>query len=294
MVVKIIKFPNGSARHAANLDKELYFLTNLYKKSNLYFLKYYTCARYQDSDTKVFLVTEKMDQPLSYGKFKRELETMNLYTKLEILLMVTRALRFLESYKITHLDVKPGNIMINKVNEVWVPKLIDYGLIKKHGQPNKNSTAYYMDPASTETSARSDIYSLVMTFEDILTNFDTLRRVREYANKQEGEGEKIDLAKYRPYTVSLIQANLEIMKEKRNLGIDPSMKDQIAVYEMINNVVSYPKEHTLTLTVIRNTLEQIIRGNKPESIYLTENLHQLEALVLKSKESDVYSQNLLK
>lgn len=51
-------------------------------------------------------------------------KTLSLLSKMYLLLSITMGLRYLETYNVVHLDVKPNNIMIAPGLNV---KIIDFG-----------------------------------------------------------------------------------------------------------------------------------------------------------------------
>ena len=52
------------------------------------------------------------------------METISLWTKICLLLNLVHALRFLTNYKISHLDLKPINVIVCRK---LITKLIDFG-----------------------------------------------------------------------------------------------------------------------------------------------------------------------
>ena len=51
-------------------------------------------------------------------------ETISLWTKMCILLNIVHGLRYLTSYEVVHLDIKPINVIVYKQ---LMTKIIDYG-----------------------------------------------------------------------------------------------------------------------------------------------------------------------
>ena len=94
---------------------------------------------------------------------------------------IGEALEYLHSCHMTHLDVKPANIMIRYSDNL--PILIDFGLSKNYDQegrpttttntmglsPGYSPTEQYVMTASNGFSPRSDLYSLAATYYNILT-----------------------------------------------------------------------------------------------------------------------------
>ena len=96
------------------------------------------------------------------------------------ILKVADALRFVHQHKITHLDVKPENILLSDKDEPW---LIDFGLSKQYDVQTGEQTSstplgyspgyapieQYMAGGAGTFSPESDIYSLGATFFKLLT-----------------------------------------------------------------------------------------------------------------------------
>lgn len=93
---------------------------------------------------------------------------------------IGRALEYLHANHMTHLDVKPANIMVSQEN---VPILIDFGLSKNYDtagapttttgplgvSPGFSPTEQYMLSGNTGFSPKSDLYSLAATLYYLLT-----------------------------------------------------------------------------------------------------------------------------
>ena len=96
------------------------------------------------------------------------------------ILKVADALRFVHQHKITHLDVKPENILLSDKDEPW---LIDFGLSKQYDVETGKQTSstplgyspgfapieQFMTGGAGTFSPESDIYSLGATFFKLLT-----------------------------------------------------------------------------------------------------------------------------
>ena len=96
------------------------------------------------------------------------------------ILKIAKALRFVHEHKMTHLDVKPANILLNANNEPW---LIDFGLSKQYDYSTGQATSHtplgisngyapieqYDPEAAGIFSPEMDIYSLGATFFNLLT-----------------------------------------------------------------------------------------------------------------------------
>ena len=62
---------------------------------------------------------------INLGIFLQRMEnSLSLKTKIYIMYLLTQSLRYLKSYQIVHLDLKPGNVMMCPNLEI---KLIDFG-----------------------------------------------------------------------------------------------------------------------------------------------------------------------
>ena len=96
------------------------------------------------------------------------------------ILKVAKALRFVHQHKMTHLDVKPANILLSANDE---PLLIDFGLSKQYDYSTGKATSHtplgisngyapieqYDPEAAGLFSPEMDIYALGATFFNLLT-----------------------------------------------------------------------------------------------------------------------------
>jgi serine/threonine-protein kinase len=133
-------------------------------------------------------------------------ERLSIRERLELFVLVCRAVQHAHQKGIIHRDLKPSNILVTLHDGVPVPKVIDFGVAKATGQSLTERTIYtaftqlvgtplYMSPEQVELSGldvdtRSDIYSLGVLLYELLTGttpydseilkkaaFDEMRRI---------------------------------------------------------------------------------------------------------------------
>ena len=133
-------------------------------------------------------------------------ERLSIRERLELFVLVCRAVQHAHQKGIIHRDLKPSNILVTLHDGVPVPKVIDFGIAKATGQSLTDKTVYtafaqlvgtplYMSPEQVELSGlgidtRSDIYSLGVLLYELLTGttpfdsetlklaaFDEMRRI---------------------------------------------------------------------------------------------------------------------
>ena len=112
-------------------------------------------------------------------------EQLSIRERLELFVLVCRAVQHAHQKGIIHRDLKPSNILVTLHDGVPVPKVIDFGVAKATGQSLTDKTLYtafaqlvgtplYMSPEQVELSGldidtRSDIYSLGVLLYELLT-----------------------------------------------------------------------------------------------------------------------------
>jgi serine/threonine protein kinase/tetratricopeptide (TPR) repeat protein len=133
-------------------------------------------------------------------------ERLSIRERLELFVLVCRAVQHAHQKGLIHRDLKPSNILVTLHDGVPVPKVIDFGIAKATGHALTDKTVYtafhqlvgtplYMSPEQVELSGldvdtRSDIYSLGVLLYELLTGttpfdaetlrkaaFDELRRI---------------------------------------------------------------------------------------------------------------------
>jgi eukaryotic-like serine/threonine-protein kinase len=133
-------------------------------------------------------------------------QRLSISERLELFVLVCRAVQHAHQKGIIHRDLKPSNILVTVIDGAAVPKIIDFGVAKAMGQSLTERTIYtafqqfvgtplYMSPeqadlAGMDVDTRSDIYSLGVLLYELLTGttpfdqdtfrraaFDELRRI---------------------------------------------------------------------------------------------------------------------
>lgn len=133
-------------------------------------------------------------------------ENLPVPERLELFVLVCRAVQHAHQKGVIHRDLKPSNVMVTVVDGVPVPKVIDFGVAKATGGGLTERTLFtgfhqlvgtplYMSPeqadlSSADVDTRSDIYALGVLLYELLTGstpfdaetlrkaaFDEMRRI---------------------------------------------------------------------------------------------------------------------
>jgi non-specific serine/threonine protein kinase/serine/threonine-protein kinase len=133
-------------------------------------------------------------------------ERLSVPERLELFVLVCRAVQHAHQKGIIHRDLKPSNTLVTIIDGAAVPKVIDFGVAKATGPSLTDRTVYtafhqfvgtplYMSPEQADLSGmdidtRSDIYSLGVLLYELMTAttpfdqetfrtaaFDELRRI---------------------------------------------------------------------------------------------------------------------
>ncbi|SIN94103.1 WD40 repeat [Singulisphaera sp. GP187] len=110
---------------------------------------------------------------------------LSIRERLDLFIRVCRAVQHAHQKGIIHRDLKPSNVLVTRIDNVAVPKVIDFGIAKATGPALTDKTLVtgftqlvgtplYMSPEQVEFSGididtRSDIYALGVLLYELLT-----------------------------------------------------------------------------------------------------------------------------
>lgn len=134
---------------------------------------------YVELDDDLFLIMEYVEGLELTGLLESLTAPLSIDRGKQIMLKVLSAFSYAHKNGVVHRDVKPSNIIISANDDV---KVLDFGIAKLVGDSQFNltktgtqvGTVYYMSPEQVkakELDQRSDIYSLGVTFYELLTGF---------------------------------------------------------------------------------------------------------------------------
>lgn len=119
-------------------------------------------------------------------------ERLPLHRRLDLFVVVCRAVHHAHQKGIIHRDIKPSNILVTMIDGLPVPKIIDFGIAKATGASLTDNTVYtrfnqlvgtpaYMSPeqaalSGVDIDTRSDIYSLGVVLYELLTGTTPIQR----------------------------------------------------------------------------------------------------------------------
>jgi len=157
---------------------------------------------------------------------------------LSIFTQLLSALSYVHSFAIIHRDIKPKNILIDKSGKV---KLTDFGIAKSQYSHVKTSTGGYLGaPAYSSPEqmdgltldARSDIYSLGITFYEMLSGVTPFSSISiPNLIKEKFTGKYRQIGTYRPDVPSYIISVID-----KCIAVNP--KDRFGSVEEIVNALN--------------------------------------------------------
>lgn len=110
---------------------------------------------------------------------------MNLQERLQLFIRICQAVQHAHVKGVLHRDLKPTNILVEKVDQSYSPKLIDFGISRSIDRPKELDALFtqqseilgtpaYMSPEQTlggnaDLDIRSDVYALGIILYELLT-----------------------------------------------------------------------------------------------------------------------------
>jgi tRNA A-37 threonylcarbamoyl transferase component Bud32 len=143
---------------------------------------------FQDSDEEYFyLVTELIPHGDLRDFLERSPKPLPIKEALDLALGIARGLAAIHEQGVAHLDLKPRNILMDRKDDQWIPKIADFGLARSSGSRGLNQSASpgYAAPEqldwSQEPGPKSDLFSFGMIFYELLTG----KKVTDAGNANE-------------------------------------------------------------------------------------------------------------
>ncbi|MCA9565380.1 MAG: serine/threonine protein kinase, partial [Myxococcales bacterium] len=144
-----------------------------------------------EEDKLVAIVMEYIEGETLHSFIQRHPEPAPLTKAVGIMLRLLSGLGVAHDEGIVHRDIKPGNVLLAHSSQGIIPKLCDFGIAKVESNRGmtvtgtKMGTLHYMapeqfkDPRSVD--ARADLYSIGITFFELLTRHLPFDSDNEYA-----------------------------------------------------------------------------------------------------------------
>ncbi len=140
----------------------------------------------------VAIVMEYVEGETLHHFIQRQTRPAEMRKCVDIMLRLLAGLAVVHEQGIVHRDIKPGNVLLGRSDDGVIPKLCDFGIAKvdsaKRGltvSGTQMGTLHYMAPEQFQDAgsvdARADIYSLGVTFFEMLTGRLPFDSDNEYA-----------------------------------------------------------------------------------------------------------------
>ena len=169
VAIKRLRMANPGSRQAAWFEVERQVLAQM---------QHPNIAQLFDAgslpDGSAYLAMEYIDgEPLT--RWCRE-HKVALRDRLDLFLQLLDGVQHAHQRGVIHRDLKPGNVLVTRVNGRPLPKLIDFGIAAASGSETSEvaGTADYMSPEQANPTlgaldVRSDLYSLGVLLHELLT-----------------------------------------------------------------------------------------------------------------------------
>jgi serine/threonine protein kinase len=211
----------------------------------------------RSADDQWFIVMEYVDGIHLLDKIKKE-GAMDWQEALPILKQVLTAIGHAHDTGIVHRDIKPNNIMITKDGTA---KITDFGLAKDQSSlthtmtVSSGGTLYYMSPEHVKglsfTDKRSDIYSIGMTFYEIIAGCVPFKKMNSDFEIREAimRKEFVKPSSFNP----AIPADLESIIMK-SIAKNPNARYQ-TTQEMLEAIIRFETNYTTKKPVNKTSKE---------------------------------------
>lgn len=142
-----------------NIKNELFILRKLKNKHNNFFLQF---VKYYSSNTNHYIITTYIPNRIDLDKFIKLNEKIQFSDYVSIIKNLFIGLDYLHKLNIIHMDIKPKNILIYKINNNFNITYIDFGL----SCTNKDKSCYTSRRGTSQYMDYKVINKIVKTFED--------------------------------------------------------------------------------------------------------------------------------
>lgn len=129
---------------------------------------------FDEPDGAFYLVTDFLKHG-DLGVFVKTHGPLSIDTVLDIAVGIARGLAAIHENGVVHLDLKPANILMDRKDDQWIPKIADFGLARSNATQidNQGLTAAYASPehfdSRLDRTWASDMFSFGMVLFELLT-----------------------------------------------------------------------------------------------------------------------------